>query len=218
MWRAWLDQPAREIAGLRRLLSNHEVQRAGRFVLESDRTRFIAAHGILRLILSRYTAEEPDRLSFTAPDTGKPYLAYQQDHGLMFNLSHSANVVLVAITRGREVGVDVERVREIPEAIAIAQRMFPSATRELYAAAEPERERLFFRFWTRYEARLKASGAGLAGADRTPGLESSEGSDLAEGMRAWAIEDVHPYPGYVGAVAVPAGQHNRIDYLDWAPI
>jgi len=111
----------------------------------------------LRAILESLT---PAPLKFALHEKGKPYLASEPE--IRFNLSHSREMALVAVAREIEVGVDIERVRPLPEYAAIAQRFFPPDT------APPKSVRDFFRHWTRFEALLKAHGAGLYGAGATP--------------------------------------------------
>lgn len=217
IWRARLEQPPGQVERLRRLLSGHEAHRAERFILGRDRTRFIVAHGILRLLLSRYVEDDPHRLHFEIGDAGKPYLASPDNHGLTFNMSHSVAVVLIVITRRRDVGIDVEHVRSIPEADAIVRRVFPPAQRRLYTVTpEVERECLFFRLWTRHEAYLKATGRGLSTTSSRAGSAGEESIHQQEMAQDWVILDLSPYPGYVGSVVVQGGD-TRFQYLDYTP-
>jgi hypothetical protein len=126
-----------------------------------------AVHGVVGEILA-------DALSSSAPDvahtpTGKPYLAgHNPPHPMKFNLSHCGDVLIVALSRKSEVGVDVERVRAIPEWRRIADRVFDPATRELLfseiACGADERD-AFLRYWCRMEAIVKATGEGVFGRD-----------------------------------------------------
>jgi hypothetical protein len=126
-----------------------------------------AIHAVVRQILS-------DALTSTAPDlaytpTGKPYLAgHNPLHPLKFNLSHCGDVLIVALSLTSEVGVDVERVRAIPEWRRIAGRIFDPATREQLfteiAVGADERD-AFLRYWCRMEATVKATGEGVFGRD-----------------------------------------------------
>jgi 4'-phosphopantetheinyl transferase len=103
---------------------------------------------------------------------------------LRFNLSHSQEMALVAVALEIEVGVDVERIRPLPEFIAIARRFFPPGEPLPRDAEE------FFRAWTRIEAQLKARGVGLYGA----GME-------IEGE--WTLAPINAGDGYAAAVAAP---------------
>jgi 4'-phosphopantetheinyl transferase len=110
--RASLDQPADMIAKLAPLLSRDEYQRAERFHRPTDRPRFIAGRGILRKIISAYLALAPDEVRFVYNEYGKLFIADDQNCGsLSFNLSHSNDMALYAVARGRRVGIDVEYMR-----------------------------------------------------------------------------------------------------------
>jgi len=102
-------------------------------------------------------------------------------------------MALIALALDVDVGVDVERLRPIAEYGAIAERFFPPSEAAAFAETPPaDRERDFFRRWTRIEAMLKARGVGLYGA----GLEP-EGE--------WTVREIDACEGYAGAVAAPAG-------------
>jgi len=155
-----------------------ESARAARFKSPQHAARYLKAHGAMRSILKRYTST---RLEFALREKGKPYLPMAPT--VRFNLSHSHGMALVAVSLEWEVGVDVERMRPMPDFVAVAERFFPPSE------AMPVSEADFFRRWTRVEAVLKARGVGLYGA-------SSE----ADGD--WTIAEVEVGEGYAGAVAV----------------
>jgi len=144
-----------------------EAERAARFVNSRLQRRYLRSHAALRAILGTYTAAP---LDFAAGEYGKPYLS--SDIELKFNLSHSDGMALVAVVRGIEIGVDVERFRPMPECMTLAERFFPPLEAATLAEAPPQgREVEFFRAWTRIEARLKARGIGLYGAGAELGGE-----------------------------------------------
>ena len=107
LWRAHLEVTPQISA----TLSHGEWLQAGRFHFERDRERFIAARGLLRLILARYLGASPCGLRFSTGPHGKPELAAPAS-ALRFNLSHSDDLMLLAVTHGREVGVDLEFMRD----------------------------------------------------------------------------------------------------------
>ncbi len=148
-------------------LSAEERQRASRFHFDTDRDRYIVAHASLRDILSRYLPCEPSELIFSANEYGKPLLARSNDfsrsNNIEFNLSHSGDFALIAVARGRKVGVDVERIREDIELESLARRNFsPREVSELMALPLEQRTPGFFHCWTRKEAYIKAQGLGLS--------------------------------------------------------
>ncbi|MBN1451243.1 MAG: 4'-phosphopantetheinyl transferase superfamily protein [Anaerolineales bacterium] len=160
IWRVSLDLAVASVKLLGCSLSVDESQRAARFHFPADRDRYIAAHGCLRDVLSRYLRFEPSQLNFSANDYGKPAL---NGHELEFNLSHSGDLALIAVSRGHKVGVDVERIRTDVEHDSIASRYFsPNEVSELAVVPPDQREIAFFNCWTRKEAYIKAQGLGLS--------------------------------------------------------
>lgn len=212
LWRASLEFDAAIPECLRRTLSAEEIVRAERFRFSEGRHRFTAARGILRDILSRYTGRPPAALEFGYHASGKPYVMGETGLGEPeFNLSHSKEMALYALTRGRRVGVDVELIRPHTDLSRIAERFYAAREAEALRDLPPEeRAEAFFRCWTRKEAYLKARGEGLAlglgsfevslGAGDTDALISVRG-DPSAGQR-WQLTDVEIGMGYAAAVAV----------------
>jgi 4'-phosphopantetheinyl transferase len=159
VWRVDLDSPpAPEAAAC---LSDDEWLRAQRFVFARDRQRFVAAHAALRALLCAHTGIPGAFLEFRLGAFGKPALV--EPVGLRFNLSHSQSVGLIVLSEDAEVGVDVEVLRSMPDAEALAHANFsPVERRALQAVAPEARDRAFLTCWTRKEACLKAMGMGLS--------------------------------------------------------
>jgi 4'-phosphopantetheinyl transferase len=179
-------------------LSPEEAAR--NFLRPGLKERFVCAHGALRRILARYAGLAPAAIRYRLGPKGKPHL--ECGPRLEFNLSHSGGLALAAVACSREVGVDVECVRPIPELLDIARRMFPRSDAEaLVALAPPEREAAFFRCWTRLEARLKATGGGLD--DRLT-------------LDGFAVVDLDPGLGYAAALALP-GAPAAMSTWDYEP-
>lgn len=206
------------------LLAPDEVERARRFRFEKDRTRFAVARGLLRTMLGRYLRAEPSRLRFSHNDYGKPALADAGDESpLRFNVAHSGDIVLLAFTRGREIGVDVEKLRADFATEEIAARFFSRREVEALAALPNElRVRSFFRCWTMKEAYIKARGEGLSLAldgfavsvdPREPAslLWSQGGS---EEIARWSLWDLSPGDAYAGALAAE-GRGLRVKRFQW---
>ena len=125
VWCAGLDELASDLPAFSMPLSDSERKRADRFQFDRDRNRFIVRHGLLRMILGRYLNTDPERLAFACETRGKPIVyAPAVTPSLHFNLSHSNGLVLIAGTRQAALGVDVERLRFVPEADQIAARFF----------------------------------------------------------------------------------------------
>ncbi|MCG8365690.1 MAG: 4'-phosphopantetheinyl transferase superfamily protein [Pseudanabaenales cyanobacterium] len=222
IWRANLDLPAVLISPFGQTLSTDEWQRAQRFHFERDRRRFIAGRSILRTILSRYLALAPSQIEFCYGPHGKPSLADTcSEQSLCFNLSHSADLALYAVTRDRQIGVDIEQMRRV-EAEQLAQRFFSPREYAVINALPPERQQTaFFQLWTCKEAALKATGKGIAGLDQVEaslGVEKPtqlirlNGDSLS--LDSWSIQQLTPAPGYVASLAAE-GHDLKVSYLSF---
>lgn len=162
LWQVDLDLPACA-AGIA-MLSDDEWARARRFAFERDRRRYLAAHAALRQLLSDATDLPGALLEWREGPHGKP--ALQPATGLQFNLSHSGNVALVAIHPRDELGVDVEQLRPLPDAMLLAEaHLTPDEQSALARLTGTAREQAFLCCWTRKEACLKAVGLGLGVVD-----------------------------------------------------
>jgi len=145
------------------MLSPDEMVRADRFRFERDRDRFILTRSLLRTLLGRYLEQPPRSLVFEYGVCGKPALAPGIGRGnLHFNLTHSENLALIAVTGVAETGIDVERIGPVPLAEKVAKRFFsPTELAWLNDGEECLYAERFFQLWTRKEACLKAQGAGI---------------------------------------------------------
>ena len=164
VWRAELNRDANVIADLSVLLSQDERQRTVRYHRPSDRDRFIVGRGILRKIISAYLGLSPGELKFTYNEYGKPAVSVDQNiRALNFNLSHSNEMILYAVTRGRVVGIDIEYIREDFATIEIAERFFSKDEVAALKSLPPDlRSKGFFNCWTRKESFIKAKGMGVS--------------------------------------------------------
>jgi 4'-phosphopantetheinyl transferase len=200
-----LDQPA-----LPDLLDDDERGRASRFVFERDRRRFVAAHVATRAILGRYLNADPSSLRFAIGERGKPRLV-DPPADLRFNLSHAGERALLAVTLGREIGVDIEELRVVSDLLRLAEDVFSAGEQErLRAASSSHLHDVFFRLWTRKESFIKARGDGL----HFP-LKGFDVSEVAEApqlllsceaepsdMDRWTIVALPCEPGYLAALTV----------------
>ena len=212
IWRTSLELSAWHVQRLRQTLAPDEIARGERFSFERNRQHFIVARGVLRAILSRYVSVDPSQLGFSYSHYGKPALATAPGRDwLRFNVSHSHELALYAITRGREVGVDIEQLRADVASEAIAERYFsPCEVAMLRTLPAHFRCEAFFTCWTRKEAYIKARGEGLAfPLDRfdvslAPGEPAALLRTLGDPGEAsrWSLRGLTPGAGYVGAVAV----------------
>jgi 4'-phosphopantetheinyl transferase len=212
VWRAALDHRPSQIDSLLDTLAEDEQQRAGRFYFPIDRERFIVARGVLREILGFYLNRAARSVSFCYGPFAKPALAWESaGNTIHFNMSHSHGVALYAFTRGREIGIDLEYIREDLEVEQLAGRFF--SQREiatLRALPVALRKYAFFLCWTRKEAYIKARGEGLSlpldefDVSLIPGEPAAllgTQTDPNEALR-WSLQELSPGPGFVSALAV----------------
>lgn len=166
VWRAYLNEDASTVQALSSVLAPDERQRASKYQFQKDREHFVVARGVLREILSRYLNSPPAQIRLSYNYYGKPALNNGTgDNLLHFNMSRSLGVALYAITRGREIGVDIEFIREDFPGLEIAKRFFsPREVAMLQALPPHSQTAAFFNCWTRKEAYIKARGEG----SRTP--------------------------------------------------
>lgn len=211
VWPFDMDQAvAASMADVMRPLSSDERARAMRYRFERDRRRYIAGRSAMRHVLARYTASSPRSLAFAYGPQGKPSLA--EYPSVRFNIAHSEGMAILVVTRDREIGVDIEVVREGFAEDRIAEHFFsPDEVEVLRGLPSAEQEQAFFECWTRKEAFLKAKGGGLSlpldsfavtfGRSRPPDLIRSE-LDPSDMIR-WTIADLSDcVRGSVAAFAV----------------
>ena len=189
VWMLRLDADVITVAPL-----EDEVERAERMWDERRRGRFLRSRAWLRLIVGCHLDIDPATVRFVEAGRGKP--AIEDGGDLSFSLSRSEDTALVALTRGRAVGVDVERIRALDHA-GIAERFFsPAEASALAALPDAARQAAFFGMWARKEAVLKATGEGIG--------DGVSHVDVAGPVAAgrWALAPLDVGPGYAAALAV----------------
>jgi len=216
IWLAWLDVQPQERTRLRSYLSTDEVSRAERFVFPRDRDHFIAARGKLRERLGKYLHCPPSAVEFEVGRYGKLSLLDERDP-LRFNVSHSHGLALYGFCRGREIGIDTEKIRSGFGGEGIAQRYFSAAEqRELSQLPKELRDTAFFLCWTRKEAYIKAHGDGLQipldsfDVSLKPGEPATLRS--ADSGR-WSIRSFAPAPEFAAAI-VAEGEIGSTRFLE----
>jgi 4'-phosphopantetheinyl transferase len=223
VWRVRLDEPA--MAGSEAsVLSPDEIARASRFHFEKDRIHFTRCRSALRTLLAGYLAIPATEIRFEYLTSGKPRLRAEQDpRELQFNVSHSANMALIAVSSEHRLGVDIEKIRGDVDTASLAERFF-SLRERAGLQALPDRLRVpgFFACWTRKEAFLKATGDGLSfpladfsvttHPDLDPELEEINGN--MEAGKLWFLADLSVVDGYRATVALDRC-HSRLDTYSW---
>ena len=205
---------AAELARLRGFLTEDELQRCDRLLDRERRDRAVAGRGLVREMLSGYLGEEPGSILLSEGEFGKLHLSEHLEHdSVSFNLSHAGNHLLLAVTVGCEVGVDMEQVRQDLQFHAMAERYFSGREQqELFSLAPEEQLPAFYRCWTRKEAYLKGTGTGFS--------QPADGFDVSllprhppellahrtypDETERWSIRDIPMPEGYCAAVALEA--------------
>lgn len=211
IWLVWADA-AREpelVARYRALLSDEERARAGRFHFDRDRHLYTVAHALVRTRLSHYEPDvAPTAWRFEVNRYGRPEVTRGD---LRFNLSHTRGLVACAVTRGREIGVDVENVGRVGQTVAIADRLFAEhEVRALRALPEAEQRERFFTYWTLKESYIKARGMGLSlplahfafEVGDTASIEIAFDAALDDDPARWRFGVVRPGPEHALAYAI----------------
>lgn len=187
------------------LLSEEELLRAGRAATASGRERFVRTRSVLRRVLAGYAGADPAALRFGEGPEGKPFLR-RPGGGPTFNLSHAGSLLVLAVARGQDVGIDVERVDRKVDMEGVAQRLFAPSERAFLARLEGEaKTRAFFRCWSTREAVVKGLGRGMLTPDVELEVEADPGRPLAVRVGGGAPWWVAPLPvpeGFFGVLAV----------------
>jgi len=211
VWTARLVDEHRATADLLPILSREERAQAAQFSFERDRMRFIQAHGVVRQILSNYLDVDAATLIFARTHHGKPYLTPRANGPhLEFSVSRSSNCCMLAVQLDHSIGIDVEKVRDLPQAIDIVQSYFtPAESRALSALRGAARRDAFFALWTHKEATVKGLGISLAAhlgriefdLDPIGGLRLVAWDRDQSVAQKWSAVRLDPAPGHVAAIA-----------------
>ena len=226
VWRTGLDLVPSGLAKLQEILAPDERERADRFHFEADRRRCVIGRGYLRLLLGKILDLPAGSLQFDYDEFGKPSLISGQPRQLQFNVSHSGDLILIAITEGRAVGIDVERIRTDLDLDVVAERFFSeNECRVLGSLVGRERSEAFFACWTCKEAYLKARGVGLSLPldmfdvsflpNEEPRLLATR-HDPAEAAR-WRLRKLNVSADYAAALAA-SGQRWKLKCWHWDPL
>jgi 4'-phosphopantetheinyl transferase len=197
-------------------LTPAEQARAARFRQQADRLRFALTRHRLRELLGHYLHQPPAAIAFGEGSSGKPIILHaareeadSPGEDVRFNVSHAGEWALIAIARGRDVGVDVEQHRPLDDLEDLARRFFaPAETDALLALDATMRTAAFYRIWTRKEAFVKAMGTGIGwGLDRFIVSHDEREAvalqipEMPADAEKWTIRALPMEEGYAAAVA-----------------
>lgn len=205
LWRVWLPDWMDQIVTLRHLLAVDEIERADRFRFPIHRERFTIARALLRKTLCLYLDSAPEKITFSYGHRGKPYLQ-SNPTTLQFNVSHSHDMAVYAVTQEAEMGVDIEKI-DPPFKEDVAKGFF--STEEYKALMQlpvAERSGAFYHIWSRKEAVIKALGEGLYAPLDTFSVsprETIESIVLPQNSLSYHVESFLFHPEYQSAFATP---------------
>ena len=147
-----------DITNLNEKLSNNEIERARKFLSDSDRNTYIACHGNLRIILSSKLGRSPSQIEILSDENNKPFL---KQNPLHFNISHDRNAFAIAVSEYTPVGIDIEKIKHDLEYSSLLNSVFTSQEISSVRDNPVVAREIFFLLWTRKEALLKAMGTGI---------------------------------------------------------
>ena len=163
VWRSEIDLPENEVSHYQAMLSSEELQRAERFKFASKRREYIVTRGLLRSALGLLMKVGGEEIGFSYTAENKPVLEnVPQQEQLVFNASHSHGQAVVAVSLNRQLGVDIEKIRNDVEYEKLATRYFSENEQQALKDYQGDRREAFFATWTRKEAFVKAVGKGIA--------------------------------------------------------
>mgnify|MGYP001265017662 CR=1 FL=1 len=217
VWVVNTETSAACIRELSSTLSRDEKDRADSFKFDYLQRRFCVTRGLLRFFLGTYLATPPHEVEFSYGKRGKPFVAAPNE--FQFNLAHCDDLTVYGFAFGCELGIDVERIRDIEDIGAISRHFFCNEeAADLERVEFPKRLDSFFACWTRKEAYIKATGEGLSASldsfrvafrpNETPRFMHIGNS--ASEARLWSLYNMSPRDGYAGALAFRSMRSLRV--------
>lgn len=210
-------------------LPESEAKKAGRFRFETHKNRFIKGRFMLRSLLGMYLDIDFYDQEFHANRYGKPAVhKFHDDNSIHFNISNSENIYVCAFSQNSDIGIDIEKIHDLPDMDRIIARFFSEDEKRRFCSLPlPGRTNTFFKYWTRKEALLKAMGMGLSfPLDKVSVLanesDATQGSIIARNQNAeteWTFRDIKIFDGFASALALE-GKHRdctaSLKYFDVA--
>ncbi|HEX4721908.1 MAG TPA: 4'-phosphopantetheinyl transferase superfamily protein [Pseudonocardiaceae bacterium] len=212
VWLIRADLPTPEINGLTSVLDDDERRRAARHHLDDHRRRFIAAHGVARVIIGHELGVPAERIGWRRGPHGKPELTGTPGDAQV-NMSHSGEMAMLAMTEGRRCGIDLQLLPDATQAIRLARRFFPAEETRFVASGEQPADQVhrFGLLWTRKEACVKATGGRLMPGLRLPvrggGVVRDPGGPLPG---PYAVRDLAAPDRFMAAVALEGEMPYRV--------
>jgi 4'-phosphopantetheinyl transferase len=218
VWLIRAHLPAPEIGGLTSVLDEDERRRAARHVVDDHRMRFIAAHGVARVIIGHRLGVPAERIGWRRGPHGKPELTGTPG-AAQVNMSHSGELAMLAMTDGRRCGVDLQLLPDASQALRLARRFFP-AEETRFVASGPSPEDRVYRFgllWTRKEACVKATGGRLMPGLRLPVRDSVVTDPGGPLPGPYRVRGLTAPPRFMAAVALEGASPYQVVRHWWPP-
>lgn len=213
VWTAPLDVNDDRMAGFLETLSPRERKRVAALPEERAARQYVVSRAMQRRLLAAYVGGTPAEIEFGFEAMGKPTLTSPNGIDLRFNTTHSGNLVIIAISKGRDVGIDVEKVRPVPRALKVAKRCYSTHEYERLAALPADQlDRAFLSIWVKREGTAKARGDSV-----WRGLASWKGGEI-EGSSLqldWRVSYLELGPEFVGVVVARKGEW-RVMTRSWS--
>jgi 4'-phosphopantetheinyl transferase len=208
VWTAPLNVDEHAFDEMLARLSPSERKRAGALLEERAVRQTVVSRAMQRQLLASYVGGHPSDISFGVVAMGKPTLSRPNDIGLTFNTTHSGELVIIAVTANRDVGVDVEKVRPVRRALRVAKRVYSAQEYEMLAALPPDKvDHAFLSIWVRREGTAKARGDSV-----WRGLASWKNGEIENSSlrHDYRVEYLDLGPSFVGVV-VARGDDWRVE-------
>ena len=213
LWCVFYDRIADERLhrSYRSLMNEAERKQEVRFHFENDRRRYLLTRALVRTVLSRYAPVSPGDWTFSKNEYGRPQISNAEalGAGLSFNISHTRSLIVLGVTRGRALGVDVENIASRSAPIDVADRYFAADEVAALAGTSVEQQPYrFFEYWTFKESYIKARGMGLSipldkfsfSYPSDTSVSLSVHPELADDAQRWLLWQFQPTPEYLVAV------------------
>lgn len=191
------------------VLSDHEKKQAEKFKFSQDQINYILTHSYLRKVIALFTHREANSIIFKYNSYGKPYLSETPEIG--FNLSHSDDQVLIAIARNSEVGVDIEKIKDIDIEPIINRILSPLELEEISNLTGEKRTHAFYNVWTQKEAAVKALGIGLSTLTSNFNVtihHADHPYTIKIGEQSLSVKHINWNPEYSSAIALSSPKEN----------
>jgi len=184
-----------------------------------NKNQWIATRAVLRLLLEPVIAIAAKEISFFKNTYGKPYIATDSSRHIEFNLSHSHQLGVIALSRKLPVGIDIQLARQSTDIIAFSKRFFSTEEANYLSQLSPKKQRLSFNhLWTRKEALFKAVGKGITMENLKTNLISDNSSEyltqITINNKQYQLKQLPDSNNYCCAVCL---QENKIktEWQDW---